>query len=197
MEKVRTKLEQNGAVLIKGLIPKEFCYMYTHTMMMSASRGEGKKSDDQIENPVIIMDHEIVFETLLERIWPTVEHLISEQVYPTYAYSRLYQNGNILEPHTDRDACEISLTVQLGRSHNYSWPIFVEGNKFELEEGDAVLYLGRHVSHWREECKGPEGYYSGQVFLHYVIANGECAKEAYDGRALKFDKLRTAQMESK
>ena len=34
--------------------------------------------------------------------------------------------------------------------------------------------------HWREECNGPDNYYSGQVFLHYVYADGEHADQVGD-----------------
>ena len=39
-----------------------------------------------------------------------------------------------------------------------------------LEEGDAVLYKGCEVEHWREPYT--EGTKQAQVFLHYVDANG-------------------------
>jgi hypothetical protein len=58
------------------------------------------------------------------------------------------------------------------------WPIIVEDKKFELNEGDAVLYNGVLQKHWRP------GIYKGsgmaQVFLHYVNQNGPYKNHAYD-----------------
>jgi hypothetical protein len=112
-------------------------------------------------------------DTFLEMLWPVVEKYANEELTPTYSYARLYCNGNVLKPHIDRPSCEVSLTIQLARSHDYVWPIYAEGNRYDLDEGDAMMYLGCEKSHWRDECKGPEGYYSGQLFLHYVKANGQ------------------------
>ena len=40
-----------------------------------------------------------------------VANLVSEMVLPTYTYARIYKNGSVLKKHTDRPACEISLSV--------------------------------------------------------------------------------------
>lgn len=109
-----------------------------------------------------------------------VSSILEETVLPTYAYSRIYYNGNILERHKDRDACEISLTLHL--DGDKSWPIFIKTPNDEeksviLEPGDAMLYLGRIAEHWREEYTG-EKY--GQVFLHYVRSRGDCAYAYFD-----------------
>jgi hypothetical protein len=142
-----------------------------------------------------------MFETLLERLWPTIEAVVQEELLPTYAYARLYSNGDVLEKHTDREACEVSITIQLGRSHHYAWPIYMGGHRFDLAEGDAVIYPGCDVEHWRDRCDGPEGYYSGQVFLHYVRKNGPYASYGGDTTArmgaVSFEKNSTLLMEAK
>jgi hypothetical protein len=51
-----------------------------------------------------------------------------------------------------------------------------------MGEGDGVLYSGCDIEHWRNKCDGPPDYYSGQVFLHYVRANGPYAEYAGDKR---------------
>jgi hypothetical protein len=141
-----------------------------------------------------------MFETLHERLWPTIENITGEELIPTYAYARLYSNEDVLERHTDRPACEVSVTIQLGRSHHYAWPIYMGGKRFDMAEGDGVIYPGCDIEHWRDTCEGPEGYYSGQVFLHFVRKNGEYASEVGDNTTRKnysYMKLRSAAMESK
>jgi hypothetical protein len=161
------------------IIPLEFCHFFTHVLMRHADLST-KKGDSQIPNAKAILDHEVMFETLQERLWPAVEEIVGEPLVPTYAYARLYSNGDTLEPHTDRPACEVSITIQLGRSHNYSWPIYMGGKRLDLAEGDGVIYSGCETQHWRNPCDGPEDYYSGQVFLHYVRKNGPYANEVGD-----------------
>ena len=192
-----TLLDQLGAVYVKNLLPIEFCQYFTHVLLRKAE--EGCAGDVQMPNVKAISDHEPVFEALLERLWPVIEGLYGEELLPTYAYSRLYSNGDELLKHTDRPACEVSVTLQLGRSHNYAWPIYSGDMRFDLAEGDGMLYKGCDVEHWRNPCDGPKDYYSGQLFLHYVRKNGPYANEAGDAsmRTAKFVKNRTLVMESK
>lgn len=163
---------------LTNLIPRDFCHFYTHVLMMKSL--EPIQPDPQVPNSLSRLDHEIMFDTVLERLWPTVESIAEEELLPTYAFSRLYCNGNTLEKHIDREACEVSVTIQLGRSHHYAWPIYVKGTRYDLAEGDGVLYYGCEAEHWRDACDGPPGYYSGQLFLHYVRKNGAYANQAGD-----------------
>jgi len=183
---------------LKGIVPIEFCHFFTHVLMRHGDMNP--RSDEQIPNALSILDHEYMFETLHERLWPMVEHVTGEELIPTYAYARLYSNGDVLERHTDRPACEVSVTIQLGRSHHYAWPIYMGGQRFDLAEGDGVIYPGCDVEHWRDKCDGPDGYYSGQVFLHFVRKYGEYAEEVGDSttrNTYSYLKNRTFAMESK
>lgn len=94
-------------------------------------------------------------------------------MFPTYCYARLYQHNETLKKHTDRGSCEISLTLHL--DGDASWPIWMtkpSGEKVEvnLTPGQAIVYQGMISEHWRDEYKGTN---YGQVFLHYVRANGK------------------------
>ena len=183
-------------ILIPRLLPVEFCHFLTHVLLRQADLDP--KGDAQIPNAKAILDHEYMFETLQERLWPVVEQVTGDELIPTYAYARLYSNGDELTKHTDRPACEVSLTLQLGRSHHYAWPIYMGGQRFDMAEGDGVIYPGCDVEHWRDRCDGPDGYYAGQVFLHFVRKNGPHASEVGDKRAIfSYMKNRTAPMEMK
>lgn len=195
-------LEQYGAVHLNGAISKELAQFLTHVLQRAEYVPNNKKGDEQVPNAKAVMDHEILFETLLEVMWPKLEETIGFELLPTYAYSRLYGNGDVLEKHKDRPACEISATIQLGRSHHYAWPIYMGGKRYDMAEGDAVVYRGCDIEHWRDVCNGPEGYYSGQVFIHFVRKDGPFATEACDASnrqpwANMFVKHRAFFMENK
>jgi hypothetical protein len=49
-----------------------------------------------------------------------------------------------------------------------------------LAPGDALLYLGRELEHWRRPYTGR---FHAQLFLHYVDAEGPDAVLAFDGRS--------------
>jgi predicted 2-oxoglutarate/Fe(II)-dependent dioxygenase YbiX len=122
----------------------------------------------------------ISFLELLCEKTPEVSEILEETVLPTYAYSRVYKKNSVLEPHVDRNACEISLTLHLGSDS--SWPIWIktpegEERSVELSPGDAMLYLGKVAEHWRTQYEGEEYI---QVFLHYVRSRGDCAYTYFD-----------------
>ncbi len=189
---------QHSLLHLRKLVPPEFCHFFTHVLMRQADLNPS--GDDQIPNAKSILSHEYMFETLHERLWPVLERAVTDELIPTYAYARLYSNGDVLEKHTDRSACEVSITIQLGRSHHYSWPIYMGGHRFDLAEGDGVVYPGCDIEHWRDKCDGPDGYYSGQVFLHFVRKNGPFASEVGDNtirNKYSYGKNRTMLMEVK
>lgn len=177
------------ALYVKDMVPEALCHYLTHMLMVCADRKEGKSGDPQVPNSVVCLDHEYAFETLQEIVWPYIEVAVGEELLPTYSYARLYTNGNDLKKHKDRPACEVSVTIQLGRSHHYSWPIYMGNQRFDLAEGDGVIYSGCDVEHWRNICEGPDGYYSGQVFIHFVRKHGPYASEAGDAKNRKLDSL--------
>lgn len=190
--------DEHKALHVRGLLPPAFCQFFTHVLLRCADMNSG--GDPQVPNALAVLDHEYMFETLQERLWPVIEQIVGEELIPTYAYARLYSNGDVLEKHTDRPACEVSVTLQLGRSHRYVWPIYMGDYRFDLQEGEAVIYSGCDVEHWRDVCAGPDNYYSGQVFLHFVRKHGAHAAEVGDcsNRDLfTYARNRTAAMESK
>lgn len=113
-----------------------------------------------------------VWQNTLYNVLPRVEKVTDEQLIPTYSFQRVYLKGATMAHHTDWPWCQISLTINLGQSHSY--PIYVtslktkESVEFIQKPGDAILYLGHNISHYRNEFEGD--WYS-QLFLHYVIDN--------------------------
>ena len=120
-----------------------------------------------------------VTEQLLLDLTPTIEQGFQKKLYPTYSYCRIYNYGAILEPHIDREACEISLSLNVGGDQ---WPIWFDYNGVQqaiLDQGDGVVYMGLETPHWREQFKGD---YCTQVFLHWVDSAGPYASWKYDRR---------------
>tara|TARA_R110000787_G_scaffold47525_1_gene114969 strand:+ start:562 stop:1077 length:516 start_codon:yes stop_codon:yes gene_type:complete len=114
--------------------------------------------------------------SFLDTKLPIVEEKSDLKLFPTYAYWRYYVFGAVLKKHTDRPACEISVTACVKKYDN--WPIVVEGISFELKEGDAILYTGCDQEHWRPGIYKGEGM--AQLFFHYVNQNGIYKYHAYD-----------------
>jgi len=125
-----------------------------------------------------------VTELLLDRLREFVEQASGLPLFPTYSYMRVYKHGDVLPAHTDRAACEISVTLAVGVQPSDPWPIQVEtatgASSVVLRPGDAMIYRAIEHVHWRNTFRGR---YAVQVFLHYVDKHGPYARHRYDGRA--------------
>jgi len=139
---------------------------------------------------------DLAMETLLLAVQPKMEKETGLSLYPTYAYARIYKNGDILKRHKDRFSCEISTTMNLGGD---KWPIYIEpdpkkgkdgndgyeseyteGVKVDLKPGDMLVYKGNLCEHWRDQFDGTD---CAQVFLHYNNQKTKGSKKnLFDGR---------------
>jgi hypothetical protein len=139
---------------------------------------------------------DVAMETLLLAVLPKMEKETGLKLYPTYAYARIYKNGDILKRHKDRFSCEISTTMNLGGD---KWPIYIEsdpkkgkdgangyeseytdGVKVDLKPGDMLVYKGNICEHWRDQFEGKD---CAQVFLHYNNQKTKGSKDnLFDGR---------------
>lgn len=194
------KFNANGYVYLKDFLDiNDSKRLALHLKNEAFKRGI---FDSQCPGSRAIRDSE-VFDRLLLEVLPHVEQASGLKLHPTYAYARWYEPGEQLKIHTDRAACEISVTLTLDFDGE-SWPIYVgkpskEETKFaridsndilvyakdvariETNPGDAVLYKGTEMYHWRDEYT--QGKWQAQVFLHYVDANGPYRDWIYDKRS--------------
>ena len=160
--------------LIKNLFSKEELDILQKYCYNKLDLNKDYELDGQSFSPAWYSDP--LMTSFLETKLPIVEKESGLKLFPTYAYWRYYVFGAILKKHSDRPACEISVTACIKKYDN--WPIVVEGTSFELEEGDAVLYAGCDQKHWRPGVYKGEGM--AQVFFHYVNQIGPNKNHAYD-----------------
>ncbi|HZW26306.1 MAG TPA: hypothetical protein VFF26_12550 [Gallionella sp.] len=164
--------QKNGYLLVPKLIDTSAYYKFFEKLLES---GRGDRNDTQVPGSTGFYK-EVLFERLLEHLLPKIEAHAGHDLYKTYSYARRYELGNELKPHRDREACEITATLALGYEGE-AWPVWVEDrakahHSFLLQAGDALIFRGRELLHWREENRhGP----CSQVFLHYVDRHGSYA----------------------
>ena len=122
---------------------------------------------------------------LMEQKLPLLEKETNLKLFPTYSFWRMYTYGAELKKHTDRESCEVSVTVMIG-SDGTSWPIYADGFPFDLKPGQALVYLGRDVAHWREQFKGN---WRAKTFFHYVDKEGPYKDFKFDKRQYLGEKV--------
>jgi len=172
------EFDENGYFVVKDLYDPQFLYEkptqkpgkydyngdlnnYTY----SESEGQVKNSIERTFYPPYMNLH--------TRIRYKVEKIIGKKLYNTYYYDRFYVPGCPLEVHTDRPACEISVTLHISSNVKNPWPIWIKGaDTYEnprdkdpwnkkiikhglkrsviLKPGDALIYKGCERPHWRE-----------------------------------------------
>ena len=109
----------------------------------------------------------------------------SKYVDTLHCSSLIYQKGDELKPHVDRPACEISVTCHIA-TKGEPWPIYMKALGKEpvahyFEPGDACIYRGCEVAHWRETTENTD--FNVQMMLHYVDKNGPNAEYKFDKRS--------------
>ena len=196
-----TDFEKNSYAVIRGLIPYEWCQILYDYVGISADRCALKQKYDDKKYAKAwdgtFYDKQCpgnysqygdpMMDSLLMAHGGAIESVTGMKLAPSYTYYRMYLNGAILERHKDRPSCEISATVCLDWNDSNCekrkpWPIWIKNNQGEipinLEPGDAMVYKGCEVEHWREPFHGNA---CAQVFYHYTDVNGE-RFNPWDGR---------------
>lgn len=192
---VANYFEKNRYVYLSDVLSENDCKQLTQYMWNMKERGV-LVQDEQCPLSYSIYGSEI-FDGILDKICKPLSNQLGVELLPAYTYARLYQPGDELVRHKDRESCEISGTMTLGFDPESDlWPIFFAkdpsdqaGIKFDVGVGDLVMYRGNELDHWRPKYKGN---WQVQVFFHYVDANGPHKDFAYDGRKkLGVDKKET------
>jgi hypothetical protein len=171
---MREQLIKNSYAIIDNFISEEqAAFLAKEIELMHAKYPSDFYNDEQCPGSLAIYDMWTFVELLVEKSH-FMTSALGEPMLPTYSYARLYKNGEVLKKHTDRGACEVSVTLHLG-SDGVEWPIYFETPDKEvvsvsLKPGQAVVYLGCIAPHWRDAYEGSD---YRQVFLHYVRARGE------------------------
>jgi hypothetical protein len=180
---MKEALARNRYALAPGLLSPEMaaiCARYATAQRRHAFQG----GDPQAPHSHSVWG-DFLTESLLESLQPKIEALAGLTLLPTYSFYRVYVPNEQLLPHKDRPSCEVSCTLCLGydyRGKDYRWRIHMGDARLAMAPGDAVIYLGCEVEHWREPLLVPAGGWHAQAFLHYVRSEGPHAAHRFDGR---------------
>jgi hypothetical protein len=183
---VRTakRFRERRYLLVKGILPQTILeYLKVYYAVLLANN---RFSNDSECPSSLSLGGDAALDAVLEWIRPEVSRLVGFDLAPTYSYTRQYARGEVLTRHTDRDACEISVTASIqipkgaGPSVVHLKPPTLDETKVEMFEGDGCVYAGTEVEHWRERFR-VGGYI--QLFLHFIAKHGRnYPRLTFDGR---------------
>jgi hypothetical protein len=166
--------------LIKNFLSKEEIKLFTNYCRIQHRNNSNSFDFVQNDNGDTYFYADPVMESLMINKLEVVQKETGLELLCAYAFWRMYTVNADLKKHTDRESCEISISIMFG-SDGTPWPIYMDGTEINMEPGDAVIYLGCEVEHWREEFKGD---WHAQTFLHYVDKNGIYKEWGKDKRIL-------------
>ena len=195
------EMEENGYVVVKNLWDPEELY---HSVPIERGRIDylGSLTEPQTYNPEegqvdgsLARYNHPQYKTIHTSVGKKLEEVLGRNLYNTYYYDRFYFPGQQLKKHTDRPACEISVSIHISTNLKEEWPIWIktpagEEHSVMLKPGDGVIYKGCERPHWRDAMPGSnqgkklfgknQGVYYHQIFMHYVLADGQRSHCAYD-----------------
>ncbi|MFL6729592.1 MAG: hypothetical protein ACJ8FE_08155 [Sphingomicrobium sp.] len=192
---------ERGYVLLEQLFPPIVLAMFHRRMQQDL---------DLNGNPAFVARGDLLTKSAIEvysrqyapmatfhwALTPTAAEVAGCELLPTYAYFRAYQQGDVCLVHSDRYACEHSLSLTLHLADEQPWALSVEHRRIDRPEpvqrdfggegftplpmsaGDAVMYRGVEHRHGRLD-PNPNAW-SAHLFLHWVDAHGPHADQAFD-----------------
>ncbi len=165
-----------GYAVVRDLIHPVFLGALRHYYRALVAGGRLPRGDDQVAERYRLHSEPVAmfFHGQLARL---VGQIAGETVKPSYLYFASYPSGSSLPKHVDRIQCEFSISLLVDYSPEPTgpcgWPLFLEHADLpggvvgaDLGIGDAVLYRGRRLSHYRDPLA--EGHQSSSIFLHYL-----------------------------
>lgn len=164
--------KEKGYSIIRNLLNQEEAarlYQYALKHMHHGNMDDGQVSG----TPAFYQDREMA--QLQKKVLPIIEQHIQMNLCSSFCYHRVYKKGAILRQHKDRNACEISVSLNLGQQGK-PWDLWIldpdeNAVNITFSPGDAVIYRGSKLTHWRGRLIHAD--HVGQVFFHFVDKNGK------------------------
>ena len=117
-------------------------------------------------------------------IFPLIEKIVDEKVYPTYTYTSFYTKGTNLPPHTDRPECTYTVSFIVDKPEGSNWNIYVDLKNqvrknigrcepisskedcvpVDCDANGLMIFCGEDHCHFREKL---EYDYYNILLLHY------------------------------
>lgn len=182
---------KNRYYVIRDAVPPYLLHALAKSLESSRDAGIfGKLGDYQAKRYNALNDRSSrTLQFQLVDIW---RRIILHNVVPSYVFYGGYQPGAVLPPHTDKPQCEFTISFTVNqRPYLSPWTLSLGSrSKFDRNDpfvgdpqekmppndevvdadlfaGDALVFMGRHLIHFRTKTL-EEGHWVDQLFIHHV-----------------------------
>jgi hypothetical protein len=186
----KNTLSELGIVVLRQFITPEqmtLCREYLQSVKDRYANRVGLSSEyienDQHHPDTFSFYSPLCTEVLLLKVLPEVEVLAGIKLVPSYSYARTYYQGSFLEKHTDRRCSQFGISICLDKD-GPEWPLVIidkggQSHSVELSCGDAVMFLGMQLEHYRDKYVGRS---QTQIFLFYMPQDDSLSNLYFDRR---------------
>ncbi len=176
MEQARESLDRKGYGVVPGLLPQ--CLLRAAANYYSQLKAAGLINLGDAQSVRYSAHREPLAEWLHFQVAEVLEPLFQGRFKKSYSYVAGYVGGAELPKHTDRAQCEITVSICVDASPGAQrWPLYLESGEqqnvieLRLASGNAVLFQGRKLPHWRNALPMGEQFLS--LLFHFVPADFE------------------------
>lgn len=178
--KLATELAVNEYIILKNILNPINLSAYRYHIRNLELKEMFAETDIQVENRKNIKNEPLMRYFHLQ-VSKLVNFLTGEKIIPSYSFLAIYPKGSELKKHIDRDQCKWNISLALDMcpeevEPEKAWSIYIESNKkntdkeniieIKLGIGDAVLYRGNQLQHWRNKLTEHDKFYA--CFFHFV-----------------------------
>eukprot|EP00759_Apiculatamorpha_spiralis_P045444 PhF_6_TR42182/c0_g1_i2/m.63797 len=183
-------MRQNWFVQLKGPALPPFVYAAVTHCYRTLIDALHKRSNSSSYGPAKFESSGDPINSFLNHMFrETITKLAGAPVVATYGFTAGYEEGDYLKPHTDRQACEFSVTILLSSYPTvYPCAIYASNDPLPIDEkyvgfyydvpsnatrvvserNDVVILRGRSVRHFRKPL--PPGTHCTTLLLHFIPA---------------------------
>lgn len=136
-----TTYHDAGYVAMPRLFPQEVLLAF-YQMMQSDLQAAGRPMQSftargpLLRQPAIEI-YAFQYAPMLTFLWgltPRVADVVGAELMPTYAYFRAYQRGDVCRVHSDRQACEHSLSLTIAYGEDRPWALSVATERMDVPQ---------------------------------------------------------------
>jgi len=175
-------------VYVENILSKEECDLLNTLFLNHIQRGWKVRDDigSCMNDPFRyfrLNENQIV-----QRLTEFIKNNFPEKIKYSHSFLRLYKNNSSLNPHTDREGLEITLSINIGGLEN--WPIHISNvyseksildgeelhprfredfSSFLTPKGCGVVCYAGSFPHWRDRLICDPEEYVLQIFYHWSI----------------------------